>query len=80
MIGNVLELNHGSVVCKSGGGSGQSPRPPCLAPFLLKTYDLLEEGGVNGGEEDSKRIVSWNAEGNGFVVWSPAEFSDLTLP
>ncbi|XP_061349515.1 heat stress transcription factor A-2c-like [Gastrolobium bilobum] len=72
MADTVLELNL---------GLGQSPRPRCPAPFLLKTYDLLEESEVNGEAEDhSTKIVSWNAEGNGFVVWSPAEFSELTLP
>ena len=44
------------------------------APFLLKTYDLLED------EEHSSRIVSWNEEGSGFVVWSPDEFSEQILP
>ncbi|KAB2012337.1 hypothetical protein ES319_D09G082700v1 [Gossypium barbadense] len=51
------------------------------APFLLKTYALLEEGGGGGGgEKEYKKIVSWNDEGNGFIVWSPTDFSDLTLP
>lgn len=67
----------------------------CPAPFLSKTYDLLEAeeearrgGGGGGGRESGgatsgggvERIVSWNSEGNGFVVWSPAEFSELMLP
>ncbi|KAK2976755.1 hypothetical protein RJ640_030105 [Escallonia rubra] len=67
------------------------PRTKCPAPFLSKTYDLLEEveeeggGGKSrdeedGGEDGGRRIVSWNAEGSGFVVWSPAEFSELMLP
>ncbi|TKY59272.1 Heat shock factor protein HSF24 [Spatholobus suberectus] len=72
MVDNVLELNLGL----GTGYAGQSTRQRCPAPFLLKTYDLLEEGEA----EDSTQIVSWNAEGTGFVVWSPAEFSDLTLP
>ncbi|KAA8519811.1 hypothetical protein F0562_014099 [Nyssa sinensis] len=64
---------------------GQSPRTRCPAPFLSKTYDLLEEEEERAGREaahDScgRRIVSWNAKGNGFVVWSPAEFSELRLP
>ncbi|XP_057764503.1 heat stress transcription factor B-1-like isoform X2 [Salvia miltiorrhiza] len=48
------------------------------APFVSKTYDLLEAEAEErrGGE----KIVSWNSEGNGFVVWSPAEFSELMLP
>ncbi|KAJ1405472.1 Winged helix-like DNA-binding domain superfamily [Sesbania bispinosa] len=78
MAENVLELNLG--LGNFSGHSGQSPRPRCPAPFLLKTYDLLEEGEVDGAAEDGTKIVSWNAEGTGFVVWSPAEFSELTLP
>ncbi|CAN0852988.1 Heat stress transcription factor B-2a [Linum grandiflorum] len=53
------------------------------APFLSKTYDLLEErSGVSGGEEEEEeeRIISWNEDGTGFVVWSPAEFSEQMLP
>ncbi|KAE8719945.1 Glutaredoxin S17 [Hibiscus syriacus] len=60
--------------------TSSSPRSKGPAPFLSKTYALLEEEG--GAVEDSggKKIVSWNDEGSGFVVWSPAEFSELTLP
>lgn len=64
-------------------GGNKIPRARCPAPFLLKTYNLLEEGGGGvdvAAEDDSTKIVSWNADGTGFVVWSPAEFSELTLP
>ncbi|XP_060188556.1 heat stress transcription factor B-2a-like [Lycium barbarum] len=44
----------------------------CPAPFLLKTYELLEE--------ENNKVVSWNEEGTGFVVWSPDKFSELVLP
>ncbi|GMI93422.1 SCHIZORIZA, heat shock transcription factor B4 [Hibiscus trionum] len=65
-----------------------SPRNKGPAPFLSKTYALLEEGeeeedgggGDGSGDGNSRKIVSWNDEGTGFVVWSPAEFSELTLP
>ncbi|KAF5175809.1 Heat stress transcription factor b-2a [Thalictrum thalictroides] len=46
----------------------------CPAPFILKLYEILEEG------HDRNRIVSWNKEGTGFVVWLPDEFSELLLP
>ncbi|KAJ4832400.1 hypothetical protein Tsubulata_009543 [Turnera subulata] len=67
------------IVGSSSTSSSRSPKTKSSpAPFLSKTYDLVEEGeAADGG---SKRIVSWNTEGNGFVVWSPAEFSELTLP
>lgn len=61
-----------------------SPRtskvPP---PFLSKTFDLLLEEEERKVEDKScreRRIVSWNEEGNGFVVWSPAVFSEQMLP
>ncbi|XP_039037451.1 heat stress transcription factor B-2a-like [Hibiscus syriacus] len=57
--------------------TSSSPRNKGPAPFLSKTYALLEEEGGGGG---GKKIVSWNDEGTGFVVWSPVEFSELTLP
>ncbi|KEH31081.1 putative transcription factor HSF-type-DNA-binding family [Medicago truncatula] len=78
MSGNVMELNFGSLDQFSSDQNGVSLKPlRCPAPFLLKTYDLVEQG-IEG--EDGIKIVSWNEEGNGFVVWSPAEFSELTLP
>lgn len=65
--------------------AGQTPRTKCPAPFLLKTYDLLEEeeerqADGSGSDGGGRRIVSWNDKGTGFVVWSPAEFSELMLP
>ncbi|KAK2382973.1 hypothetical protein P8452_38292 [Trifolium repens] len=74
-----MELNFGnSLDTFSSDQDGLSLKPlRCPAPFLLKTYDLLEEGSE---EKDGIKIVSWNEEGNGFVVWSPAEFSELILP
>uniref|UniRef100_A0A5B6YM46 Putative Heat Stress Transcription Factor family protein n=1 Tax=Davidia involucrata TaxID=16924 RepID=A0A5B6YM46_DAVIN len=42
-------------------------------PFLLKTYMLVEDPATN-------EVVSWNAEGTGFVVWQPAEFARDLLP
>ncbi|KAK3433105.1 hypothetical protein EUGRSUZ_D00627 [Eucalyptus grandis] len=79
-----------------------SPRTRGPAPFLLKTFDLLEEaGGDDLGEEEEeeeedddddgdgegmmkkkkkRKMISWNKEGSGFVVWCPAEFSEHMLP
>nr|GMC88209.1 heat stress transcription factor B-2A-like [Ipomoea batatas] len=67
--------------------SSSSSRVKCPAPFLVKTYDLLEEeerrrqeGVENNGRAPPEKIVSWNGQGTGFVVWSPPEFSQLLLP
>ncbi|KAL6197150.1 hypothetical protein ACLB2K_032762 [Fragaria x ananassa] len=69
---DILEVNH---------GTSQSSRTRNPAPFLSKTYDLLEEEEEEDEDGGGRRsIVSWNGEGNGFIVWSPAEFSELLLP
>lgn len=43
------------------------------APFLIKTYQLVEDS-------SSDDIISWNKEGNTFIVWRPAEFARDLLP
>ena len=69
-----------------GQSSSSSSRIKSPAPFLSKTYDLLEEEEERGRREAiergswGQRVVSWTADGTGFVVWSPAEFSELMLP
>ncbi|KAF4357062.1 heat stress transcription factor A-5 [Cannabis sativa] len=50
----------------ASGGSGP-------APFLLKTYDMVDDSATD-------EIVSWSASKNSFVVWNPPEFSRLLLP
>ncbi|KAL7102895.1 hypothetical protein ACP275_08G146700 [Erythranthe tilingii] len=67
--------------------AGMTRKIKCPAPFLSKTYDLLEAeeeicggGAAAHGVERLRTIVSWNPEGNGFVVWSPADFSEAMLP
>ncbi|XP_068318172.1 heat stress transcription factor B-2a-like [Pyrus communis] len=57
-----------------------SSRTRSAAPFLSKTFDLLEEQDVGGDGGGKRNIVSWNVEGTGFIVWSPADFSELLLP
>lgn len=42
-------------------------------PFLLKTYMLIEDPATDS-------IISWNADGTGFVVWQPADFARDLLP
>ncbi|GMI65878.1 heat shock transcription factor B3, HEAT SHOCK TRANSCRIPTION FACTOR B3 [Hibiscus trionum] len=42
-------------------------------PFLLKTYMLVEDPATD-------HVISWNADGSGFVVWQPAEFARDLLP
>ncbi|KAF3451488.1 hypothetical protein FNV43_RR07583 [Rhamnella rubrinervis] len=80
--------HHHQVLHSSSSSAGQSQNSPRAktspAPFLSKTYDLIEEGGGGDHHDDDdggrRSIVSWNADGSGFIVWSPAEFSELLLP
>ncbi|XP_057948294.1 heat stress transcription factor B-4b-like [Malania oleifera] len=74
------EEEQGMSLAPQGTAGGQSMRARSPAPFLLKTYDLLEEGEAHGGRDGGEKIVTWNAEGTGFVVWCPAEFSEIVLP
>ncbi|KAE8716955.1 putative DNA binding protein [Hibiscus syriacus] len=55
--------------------TSSSPRSKRASSVSVQDLCLLEEEGGGGG---GKKIVSWNDEGTGFVVWSPAEFSELT--
>lgn len=43
------------------------------APFLLKTYDMVDDSATD-------EIVSWSSTNTSFVVWNPPEFARLLLP
>nr|GMD31855.1 heat stress transcription factor A-4B-like [Ipomoea batatas]GMD36750.1 heat stress transcription factor A-4B-like [Ipomoea batatas] len=43
------------------------------APFLTKTYELVDDPSTN-------HIVSWHQNGRSFVVWNPPEFACELLP
>ncbi|KAK1409051.1 hypothetical protein QVD17_41326 [Tagetes erecta] len=42
-------------------------------PFLTKTYQLVDD-------PSSDDMISWNENGNAFIVWKPAEFARDLLP
>lgn len=42
-------------------------------PFLTKTYQLVDDPSVDD-------LISWNKDGNSFIVWRPAEFARDLLP
>ncbi|CAN1193921.1 Heat stress transcription factor A-5 [Linum perenne] len=50
----------------AGGGVG-------TAPFLIKTYDMVDDSSTDD-------IVSWSSSNNSFVVWDPPEFARRLLP
>ncbi|KAJ9549957.1 hypothetical protein OSB04_022500 [Centaurea solstitialis] len=54
------------------GESSQSQRT-IPTPFLTKTYQLVDD-------PSSDEMISWNENGNAFVVWRPAEFARDLLP
>ncbi|GMY32092.1 heat stress transcription factor A-5 [Fagus crenata] len=51
----------------SGSGGGGGP-----APFLLKTYKMVDDSKTD-------EIVSWSSNKNSFVVWNPPEFARVLL-
>ncbi|CAI9087465.1 OLC1v1021540C1 [Oldenlandia corymbosa var. corymbosa] len=88
IIGKTSNNPLSSTVSPSSSSSSLT-RPKCPAPFLCKTYDLLEEEEERGRREsasdhhnngENQRVVSWTEDGTGFVVWCPAEFSQHLLP
>ncbi|XP_057535195.1 heat stress transcription factor B-3 [Amaranthus tricolor] len=62
-------------VCEKGGGllEYEIVRKQNSAPFLLKTYMLVDD-------PETDPMISWNEGGTAFVVWQPAEFSRDLLP
>ena len=54
----------------SKGGTNMHVNIPS---FLLKTFDIVQD-------PSSDSIISWNPEGNGFIVKQVNQFSDQILP
>ncbi|KAK3133950.1 hypothetical protein QOZ80_6AG0543180 [Eleusine coracana subsp. coracana] len=50
-----------------------SSSAPAVAPFLAKTFELVEDPATDG-------VVSWGAARNSFVVWDPHAFAARLLP
>ncbi|XP_022761841.1 heat stress transcription factor A-5-like [Durio zibethinus] len=63
-----MDANAPSASASGGGGGGGGP-----APFLLKTYEMVDDSATDD-------IVSWNSNKKSFVVWNPPEFARLLLP
>lgn len=43
------------------------------APFLTKTYEMVDDPSTNS-------VVSWSQNNNSFIVWNPMEFARDLLP
>ncbi|XP_073010317.1 heat stress transcription factor B-1-like [Typha latifolia] len=55
---------------KGNGGAGRMSAP---APFLSKTYQMVEDA-------ETDEVISWGEMGRSFVVWKPVEFARDLLP
>ncbi|XP_020597226.1 heat stress transcription factor A-5 [Phalaenopsis equestris] len=65
-----MEPTTSTVDAVAGGSSAGAGGP---APFLVKTYDMVDDSSTDD-------IVSWTATKTSFVVWNPPEFSSRLLP
>ncbi|XP_010527455.1 PREDICTED: heat stress transcription factor A-5 [Tarenaya hassleriana] len=61
-------MDDGALAISSASGGGGGP-----APFLLKTYEMVDDSSTD-------EIVSWSANKNSFIVWNHPEFARLLLP
>ncbi|KAH7430701.1 hypothetical protein KP509_08G010000 [Ceratopteris richardii] len=48
-------------------------RAPAPAPFLVKTYEIVDD-------EETDSTVSWSPSGKSFVIWNPQHFCQYQLP
>lgn len=55
------------------GSDGGSQKGNMLAPFLVKTYDMVDDPSTD-------HIVSWSSTGSSFVVWNSTDFCRDLLP
>ncbi|KAG5226733.1 Heat Stress Transcription Factor family protein [Salix suchowensis] len=66
LVGQVAVVSPTGSSPSSGAGGGP-------APFLMKTYEMVDDSSTD-------EIVSWSSNKNSFVVWNPPEFARLLLP
>ncbi|RCV45827.1 hypothetical protein SETIT_9G484800v2 [Setaria italica] len=52
---------------------GVVPRPPDVAPFLTKVYDMVSDPATDA-------VISWAAGGGSFVIWDSHAFERDLLP
>ncbi|CAL9180798.1 unnamed protein product, partial [Musa hybrid cultivar] len=57
----------------NGGGAGRGGGGPVAAPFVLKTYRMVDDPSTNA-------VIAWGRDNNSFVVVDPFAFSQLLLP
>ncbi|PKA61033.1 Heat stress transcription factor A-5 [Apostasia shenzhenica] len=62
-----MEQTASTTVSVAGAGGGGP------APFLLKTYEMVDDSSTD-------EIVSWSSTNASFIVWDPPQFSSFLLP
>ncbi|KAK9866916.1 hypothetical protein WJX84_001778 [Apatococcus fuscideae] len=65
----------GRVTSQEGAStSRREPAPPLqIPPFLVKTYDMIDDPSTN-------HMVAWSPSGQSFIVWDPMDFARDQLP
>lgn len=61
---------------ENGHGVGDGTkvvREPGIAPFITKTYDMVEDPNTNS-------IICWSPSGTSFIIWDHNRFSFELLP
>lgn len=77
----VEESKESTLMIMVTGDGGGMPIPQPMAglhestpaPFLMKTYDMVENRSTNG-------VVSWSEGHNSFIVWDCHSFATTVLP
>ena len=68
-----MDAAHGGTIASHGGDPTPIPNANAPPPFLVKTYDIVDDPSTD-------KVVSWSPTNNSFVVWDPPEFARDLLP
>ncbi|XP_021725834.1 heat stress transcription factor A-1e-like [Chenopodium quinoa] len=66
-------MGESSLTVAMAASNGNSNGGSTPAPFLSKTYDMVDDPSTDS-------VVSWSCNGNSFVVWNVPEFAKDLLP
>ncbi|KAF7127584.1 hypothetical protein RHSIM_Rhsim11G0019200 [Rhododendron simsii] len=68
-----MDATSANTDAKSAPAPAPIPSANAPPPFLVKTYDMVEDPSTDN-------VVSWSPTNNSFVVWDPPEFARELLP
>ncbi|KAK6775191.1 hypothetical protein RDI58_026192 [Solanum bulbocastanum] len=69
-MNNMNQFSSGEIGHGVGDGA---KREPGIAPFVTKTYDMVEDPNTNS-------IICWSSSGTSFIIWDHNRFSFELLP